>query len=110
MGVNCSIGYVSSFDTYLIRQYLGKPLMLTKGDIFYDCKYKEERIRFKLNNFFRLSLFWEKCLRERVGDEIYNYYWKICDLVIFQNKPLFMMVKRISYNDRRDRNVFRAIL
>lgn len=41
MGANFSSEYISSFDTYIIREYVGKPLMLEKNDKFYDNKYKK---------------------------------------------------------------------
>ena len=110
MGVNSSLEYGSSFDTYIIREYLGKPLMLTKRDKFYDYKYKKEQIRLKLNNFFRFSIFWERYFKERIGRELESSDWKIYTLVIFQQKPLMQLIKRVNYNDRKNRNIFRALI
>lgn len=110
MGVNSSLEYGISFDTYIIREYLGKPLMLTKRDRFYDCKYKNEQIRLKLNDFFKFSMFWERYFKERVGKEIENDEWKIYTLIIFQQKPLMQLIKRVSYNNRKDRIIFRPII
>lgn len=102
MGTNFSSEYISSFDTYIIREYVGKPLMLEKNDKFYDNKYKKQYIYDKLNNFLCFSVFWTKNFREKIGLEMEISDWKIFRLYILQTKPLVEFIKKsYTYNKRK---------
>ena len=108
MGNYSSLDY-TLVDTYIIREYLGKPLGLTTLDNFYDYKYKKNEERRRLNDFFRLNVFWEKYFRERVGNEL-EHSWMIYALQIFKQRPVMKLINRRTFTDRSSRNVFRPVM